>query len=313
MSGTYEYDVAVSYAGPDRGYAEQLAEMLRAAELGVFFDLFEEATILGKRLYTFLQDVYENKARYCVVLLSQHYADRVWPRHEIQAAFNRAAREKGDYILPIRLDDARIEGLPSDLAYLSAKGRSVQDVAKILIAKIRPEARPGVGTVKVYLNRSDALENFQNELRAERYSITVVGTGAWFGRESPAILALMDAAMREPGPRMRFIFPNPTTMETRAPQELRAPGQLKLEIQHSIQFLHQRLPAAELRLVSVLPVYSALCLSHAVLYSPYLHTRGAFATPAFVYRRAERVARLYDMVADDLERLWSQATVTEMC
>lgn len=54
MSGTYEYDVAVSYAGPDRGYAEQFTEMLRTAKLGVFFDLFEEATILGKRLYTFL-------------------------------------------------------------------------------------------------------------------------------------------------------------------------------------------------------------------------------------------------------------------
>lgn len=59
MSSTYEYDVAVSYAGPDRGYAEQLAEILRAAELGVFFDLFEEATILGKRLYTFLHRLFQ--------------------------------------------------------------------------------------------------------------------------------------------------------------------------------------------------------------------------------------------------------------
>lgn len=312
MSGTYEYDVAVSYAGPDRGYAEQLAEMLRAAKLGVFFDLFEEATILGKRLYTFLQDVYENKARYCVVLLSQHYADRVWPRHEIQAAFNRAVREKGDYILPVRLDDTRIEGLPNDLAYLSAKGRSVQDVANVLIAKIRPEARPERGTVKVYLNRGDALDDLHNDLRTERYTITFVGTGAWLVRESPVILALVEAARRESSLRVRFMFPDPSTMETRAAQELRAPGRLKFEIQHSIQLVHERLPAAELRLVRVLPVYSALCLSHAVLYLPYLHTRGAFAAPAFIYRRAEPVARLYDMVTDDLERLWSQSEAIEI-
>jgi hypothetical protein len=312
MPGTYEYDVAVSYASPDRDYAERLAGMLRAAELAVFFDLFEEATILGKRLYTFLQDVYENKARYCVVLLSQHYADRVWPRHEIQAAFNRAVREKGDYILPVRLDDATIEGLPSDLAYLPAEGRAVQDVANVLITKIRPEARRERGSVKVYLSRAEAFDNFHNDLRAERYTVTFMGTGAWLARESPVMEALVEAAMRETGMRMRFMFPDPSTMETRAAQELRAPGQLRLEIQHVIQFVHERLPTAHLRLVGVLPVYSALCLSHAALYLPYLHTRGAFAAPAFIYRRAEPVARLYDILADDLERLWSQSAAVEM-
>lgn len=137
----------------NRAYAEQLAQTLRDVKLAVFFDLFEEATILGKRLYTFLQDVYENKARYWIVPISQHYADRVWPRYEIQAAFNRAVREKGDYILPVRLDDARIDGLPSDLAYLSAKGRSVEDIANVLIQKITHEVRSGRGTVQVYINR----------------------------------------------------------------------------------------------------------------------------------------------------------------
>jgi hypothetical protein len=311
MADTYEYDVAVSYASPDRAYAEQLAQMLRDAKLAVFFDLFEEATILGKRLYTFLQDVYENKARYCVVLISQHYADRVWPKHEIQAAFNRAVREKGDYILPVRLDDAKIDGLPSDLAYLSATGRRIQDIAGILIQKITPEVRSGRGTVQVYIDRSDALENFLRDIKEEAYTITFMGSGVWISRESPVLLSLVQAASTERSLRMRFMFPDPETMERRASQELRAPGQLKLEIQSSISVIHQHLPSAELRLVGVLPVYSALCLSHAVLYFPYLHTRGPFAAPALIYRRAAPVPRLYEMVVDDLERLWSQSRVID--
>ena len=94
MEKLYEYDVAISYASPDRVIAEKLANILRTNGLTVFFDLFEQEKVWGKRLYVFLSEVYENKARYCIVLISKHYRDRVWTRHEIQSAFNRAVRER---------------------------------------------------------------------------------------------------------------------------------------------------------------------------------------------------------------------------
>jgi hypothetical protein len=308
MATLYEYDVAVSYAGPDRAYAERLAQSREYANLAVGFDLFEEATILGKRLYTFLQDVYENKARYCVVLISQHYATRVWPKHEIQAAFNRAVREKEEYILPVRLDDAKIDGLPSDLAYIAAKGRSVEDIGRILIQKIVPAPRWEADTVRVYVDRRSALDHFMRDIEDERYSITIMTSAL----DSTMLERLEHAARMNPHLRMRFMFPDPETMESRALQELRAPGQLKLEIQHGISTIQRNLPNAELRLVAVVPVYSAFCVSHAVLYLPYLHTRGAFAAPAFIYRRTGNSPRLFEMIADDLERLWSLARLVDM-
>ena len=63
----YEFDVAISYAGEDREYAEALAETLRQRMLKVFYDNYEKSTLWGKNLYTYLSDVYENKARYCVL------------------------------------------------------------------------------------------------------------------------------------------------------------------------------------------------------------------------------------------------------
>ena len=58
----YEFDVAISYAGEDREFAEALAETLRYHQLNVFYDNFEKPTLWGKNLYSFLSDVYENKA-----------------------------------------------------------------------------------------------------------------------------------------------------------------------------------------------------------------------------------------------------------
>jgi hypothetical protein len=311
MPHTYEYDVAISYAGPDRAYAEQLARILRDAKLAVFFDLFEEATILGKRLYAFLQDVYENKARYCVVLLSQHYADRIWPRHEIQAAFNRAVREKGDYILPVRLDDAEIHGLPSDLAYLSAKGRSARDIAAVLIQKITPHIHSERAMVQLYTSRTDVFDSLVHEIENERSNIIFLGTATWIGQASHAVLSAFRAASNTPGLRMRFMLPDPETIEARASQELRAPGQLRLEVQSAIAVIREYLPSVELRLVGVLPVYSALCLTETVLFIPYLYTRGPLAGPALAYRRTGPVPHLYEMITDDLERLWSLASPNE--
>ncbi|HMF36865.1 MAG TPA: hypothetical protein VKF17_09510, partial [Isosphaeraceae bacterium] len=44
----YEYDVALSFAGEERRYAETLAEILRAAGLSVFYDKHHEVTLWGK-------------------------------------------------------------------------------------------------------------------------------------------------------------------------------------------------------------------------------------------------------------------------
>lgn len=70
---TQKYHVALSFAGEDRKYVERVAAQLAAAGVSVFYDKFEEATLWGKNLYTHLRDVYENKASFTVMFISEHY------------------------------------------------------------------------------------------------------------------------------------------------------------------------------------------------------------------------------------------------
>ncbi len=46
----YEYEVALSFAGEDRPYASQLANILRRRGVRFFFDEYEKYTLWGKNL-----------------------------------------------------------------------------------------------------------------------------------------------------------------------------------------------------------------------------------------------------------------------
>lgn len=103
MNLKFEYDIALSFAGEDRPYVEKVAKILKDKSVNIFYDKYEEATLWGKDLYEHLQDVYKNKAKYCVMFISKYYADKLWTTHERKSAQERAFKEKGkDYILPAR-------------------------------------------------------------------------------------------------------------------------------------------------------------------------------------------------------------------
>lgn len=67
----YDYDVCLSFAGEQRDYVEQVARRLIDSGLRVFYDLDEQAKLWGKDLYEHLDDVYRNKAKYCLLFISQ--------------------------------------------------------------------------------------------------------------------------------------------------------------------------------------------------------------------------------------------------
>jgi len=150
-----EYDVALSFAGEDRASAEQLARLLAEAGAKVFYDEYEQATLWGANLYDHLHDVYCNRARYCVMFISSAYATRLWTNHERQAAQARAFRERTEYILPIRIDQTKLPGLPDTIGYVSI-GDGLDTISKLVLQKlgrtanttgdIPTESSPGPGS-----------------------------------------------------------------------------------------------------------------------------------------------------------------------
>jgi len=130
------YDVAISFAGEDRRFAEALANALRERSVSVFYDQYEKAALWGKNLYTHLSDLYRNQAQYCILLLSRHYASKVWTRHEREAAQARAFNENREYILPVRLDETEVPGILPTVGYLRWPPENEGTIADAVVAKL---------------------------------------------------------------------------------------------------------------------------------------------------------------------------------
>jgi hypothetical protein len=132
----YEFDVALSFAGEDRITAEELANGLRAFGVRVFYDRYEQAQLWGKDLYQHLQSVYRDRAQYCVLFVSTHYAQKLWPRHELRQAQSRAFRESHEYILPLKIDDTELPGLNATVGYIDLRENSVEAVKDLVLRKL---------------------------------------------------------------------------------------------------------------------------------------------------------------------------------
>lgn len=141
QSGAVHYDVALSFAGEDRGHAEALAVELRRSGVRVFYDAYEKGRLWGRDLYVHLHDVYCNKARYCVIFVSAYYAQKVWTTHEHASAQERALRERGaEYILPIRIDATALPGLRETIGYVDISD-GPSEIASMLLGKLSEPLR----------------------------------------------------------------------------------------------------------------------------------------------------------------------------
>jgi len=133
-----KYHVALSFAGEDRKYVEKVAARLATDGAEVFYDKFEEATLWGKDLYAHLRDVYENKALFTVMFISQHYKDKLWPKHERQSAQARALESNKEYILPAFFDESvSVPGLSKTTGRISLADRTPEEVAELIVKKLR--------------------------------------------------------------------------------------------------------------------------------------------------------------------------------
>ena len=90
----WRWDVALSFAGAQRDYVEQVAEALQARGVRCFYDADEQIDLWGKYLAEELPVIYGEQAAAVVVFISAEYAARDWTRHERRAALVRALRER---------------------------------------------------------------------------------------------------------------------------------------------------------------------------------------------------------------------------
>jgi hypothetical protein len=142
MSEPHEFDVAISFAGTERTYAQALRSILQANGLKIFLDEDFQAEIWGTNLIEYLNKLYRERAAYCLMLISEEYKSRAYTRVERRAALDRLIRESSEYILPVKIDDSWIEGLPEATGYQDLRVKGVVAIAELVIHKIRGAAAP---------------------------------------------------------------------------------------------------------------------------------------------------------------------------
>ena len=96
----WRWDVALSFAGAQRDYVEQVAAALQARGVRCFYDADEQIELWGRYLAEELPRIYAEESAAVVVFVSAEYADRDWTRLERRAALDRAVRERREYVLP---------------------------------------------------------------------------------------------------------------------------------------------------------------------------------------------------------------------
>lgn len=147
----YDFDIAVSFAGEDRKIVQHFCGILSSKKLKVFYDEYEQVRLWGKNLYDKFDEVYRTKALCCVIFISKNYAAKVWTTHERKSAQARALQENKEYILPVRLDDTEIPGIPPTIAHVDLRNISVEELADMTIQKLeqlkKDDSTPNTGVL----------------------------------------------------------------------------------------------------------------------------------------------------------------------
>ena len=132
----FEYDLAISFAEPDRAVAEDLARLLSPQEVKVFSDAYSAANAQETAILDHFVNLIARKARYCAPLISKEYPLHAWTESERTRVRERALRDADEYILPILLDGTQITGLAEARGSRDLRQQTLEQVARELEGKI---------------------------------------------------------------------------------------------------------------------------------------------------------------------------------
>jgi hypothetical protein len=112
----YPFDVCLSYASEDQKYVDEFYARLKKLGLKVFYDKVEKANLVGENLCVHFDAIFRTQALYCVIFISKYYPEKPWTmRLEFPSAQQRALFEDYRYIIPVKLDDTDLPGLPTKI------------------------------------------------------------------------------------------------------------------------------------------------------------------------------------------------------
>lgn len=151
------YDFAISYAGEDTEIANGIYQSLieKYDDFKIFFAQRDRNILIGKDGEEFFENLF-NSAKQVIVILSESYKKKEWTRYEWDII---KERNKENRCIPIKVDNVKILGLPSNFIYLKFNG-NYEDIANLCIEKIVTyEKDEGIIRKSSLQKLTEALEN----------------------------------------------------------------------------------------------------------------------------------------------------------
>ena len=132
---TFEYDVALSFAGEDRDLARMLALSIEDAGHIVFYDEFDPAALWGTELSVSLADIYSTRSN-----IHSYFSLAITPRSHGQIMnvvlrFSVLFRPSLTIFCPYA-STTQIPGWPTTIAYIDVRRTSLVDIVATILAKL---------------------------------------------------------------------------------------------------------------------------------------------------------------------------------
>ncbi|WP_143116010.1 toll/interleukin-1 receptor domain-containing protein [Lentzea xinjiangensis] len=138
-----KYDVCLSFAGENRDYVSEVAGHLGDMGLRYFYDNDAQHELWGEELTEYLDKVYREDSRFCVMFVSEHYVRKIWTIHERRSALSRGLTDPHrPYVLPARFDDTDVPGVRPSTGYLDLRRFTPYQLAEMIAKKAGVDPGP---------------------------------------------------------------------------------------------------------------------------------------------------------------------------
>ena len=139
LTSKRRFRVALSFPGEERERVKAIAERL-GDSLGrehVLYDRWYEAEFARPNLDMYLQDIYRTQSDLVVVFLAAQYEEREWCGLETRAVRDLIKARSESEVMFVRLEDTDVRGVFAIDGYVDAADRSPEDVARLIIDRLR--------------------------------------------------------------------------------------------------------------------------------------------------------------------------------
>ena len=130
------YDVAISFAEEDSEIVEDIKKACEMKGLKVFFYKDERAQNWGGNIFSMILDRYRHAALFSLLVVSEKYKEKWWTKIESMIVMAAAQETATPYMLPLRINEAILEGMPQHTIYEDWKNNP-EEIAELISSKVQ--------------------------------------------------------------------------------------------------------------------------------------------------------------------------------